>query len=60
VYLSLFGDKDKVERHQLKESLDHSKNLFESGATNRFQIYAPNVGKVPLNKTIFTNNYLYI
>jgi hypothetical protein len=60
VYLSLFGDTDKVERRQLKESIDPSKNLFESGATNRFQIHAPNVGKVQLNKTIFRNNHLYI
>ncbi len=60
MYLSLFGDKDKVERHQLKESLERSKSLFESDSTNRFQIYAPNVGKVQLNKTIFTNNHLYI
>ena len=58
VYLSIFGDKDKVERHHLKESLDKSKNLFEAGATNRFQIYAPDVGKVQLNITIATNTII--
>jgi hypothetical protein len=60
VYLSLFGDKDKLERRQLKESLEHGKDLFEAGATNRFQIYASDVGKVKLYFIIFINNYLYI
>ncbi|CAF2393043.1 unnamed protein product [Rotaria sp. Silwood2] len=46
VYISLFGDKDKLERRQLKESLDGARNLFEQGATNRFQIYAADVGKI--------------
>ncbi|CAF1369602.1 unnamed protein product [Adineta steineri] len=46
VFLSIFGDKSKVERRQLKESIDRSKNLFESGATNRFKIYATDVGKI--------------
>lgn len=46
MYVSIFGDKDKLERRALKDSLDSSGNLFESGATNRFQIYAPDVGKV--------------
>ncbi|CAF3582320.1 unnamed protein product [Rotaria sordida] len=46
VFLSLFGDKDKLERRQLKESLDQARNLFEQGATNRFQIYAADVGQI--------------
>ncbi len=48
VYLSVYGDKDKFERRQLKESLDQARNLFESGATNRFQIYSSDVGKVKI------------
>ncbi|UJR35342.1 hypothetical protein I4U23_028101 [Adineta vaga] len=46
VYLGMFGDKTKTERHQLKESIERSRNLFESGATNRFKIHAPDVGKI--------------
>jgi len=46
VYLSIYGDKNKLERRQLKESLDKSRNLFEKGALNRFQIYTEDVGKV--------------
>ncbi|CAF0762513.1 unnamed protein product [Rotaria sp. Silwood1] len=46
VFLSLFGDKNKLERRQLKESFDGARNLFEQGATNRFQIYAADVGKI--------------
>ena len=42
----MFGDKTKTERHQLKESIDRSRNLFESGATNRFKLHVPDVGKV--------------
>jgi hypothetical protein len=48
VFLSIYGDDDKLERRQLKESLDETRNLFEAGATNRFQIYAPDVGKVKI------------
>ena len=44
----MYGDKTKTERHQLKESIEKSRNLFESGATNRFKIHAADVGKVGL------------
>jgi hypothetical protein len=54
VYLSIYGDKDRFERRQLKESIDKTRNLFESGATNRFQIYAPNVGKVKIQIKIYS------
>ena len=46
VHLSIFGDKSKIEQSQLKQSVDKSKNLFEAGATNRFQVRGPDVGKV--------------
>ncbi|CAF1123841.1 unnamed protein product [Adineta ricciae] len=46
VYLGMYGDKTKTERHQLKESIEKSRNLFESGATNRFKIHAADVGKI--------------
>ena len=46
VFLSIFGDKSKIEQSQLKQSIDKSKNLFEAAATNRFQVRGPDVGKV--------------
>ncbi|CAF3318438.1 unnamed protein product [Rotaria socialis] len=46
VYISLFGDKDKLERRQLKEAIDRKLNLFESGATDRFQVFAVDFGKL--------------
>ncbi len=53
VYLSIYGDKDKLERRQLKETLDQAQNLFEANATNRFQIYTVDVGKVNNMKIYF-------
>jgi hypothetical protein len=46
VYLGMFGDKAKVERQELKETLDRTTNKFESGSVDRFVVYAPDVGKV--------------
>jgi hypothetical protein len=42
----MFGDKTNSERHQLKETVDHTSNKFETGATNKFLVKAPDVGKV--------------
>lgn len=46
VFLSIYGDKDKLERRQLEKSLEQSRNLFEHSAINRFQIYTADVGKI--------------
>lgn len=46
VFLSMFGDKASSERHELKETADRKKNKFESGSTDRFQLKAPELGKV--------------
>lgn len=51
VHLSIFGDKNQIERSELKQSVDKSRNLFEAGATNRFQVHGPDVGKVKQNLT---------
>ncbi|CAF1189274.1 unnamed protein product [Rotaria magnacalcarata] len=46
VYISIFGDKGKLERRQLKEAISGKLNLFESGATDRFQVFAADFGKI--------------
>ena len=46
VYLSLIGDKTKLERYQLKESVDKKKNLFEKGSADRFRINTSELGTV--------------
>ncbi|CAF3558596.1 unnamed protein product, partial [Adineta steineri] len=46
VYLSIFGDKDKIERSHLKETVNSSMNLFESGSVDRFSINGVDVGKI--------------
>lgn len=48
VYLSLIGDKTKLERYQLKESVDKKKNLFEKGSADRFRINTSELGTVSL------------
>ena len=44
----MFGDKTNSERHELKETVEHSINRFEKGATNRFKLKGVDVGKVIL------------
>ncbi|CAF1384950.1 unnamed protein product [Adineta steineri] len=46
VYLSIFGDKAKIEKNQLKETVDRSMNKFESGSVDKFQLYETDVGKI--------------
>ncbi len=55
VYLSIYGDKDKFERHELKDGRappQQSRNVvetisqFEKGGTDYFQIFGADVGKV--------------
>ena len=46
VYISLFGDKGKVERRHLRESVDKKRDLFEAGSIDRFQIVELDVGTV--------------
>lgn len=50
VYLSIFGDKHKIERYHLDQNSDPSHNFFESGGVDRFRISAPDVGKVKNKK----------
>lgn len=46
IYLSIFGEKNKIERYHLDQASDPSHNFFESGSTDRFHIYNVDVGKV--------------
>jgi hypothetical protein len=45
-YLSIFGDAGKLERHHLTETMDRKRDKFEKNSTDRFQIFAVDVGKV--------------
>jgi hypothetical protein len=70
VYLSIYGDKDKFERRELKDGRappQQSQNAvetvsqFEKGGTDYFQIYGADVGKVRIQilKFFFSNKLFY-
>jgi hypothetical protein len=46
VYLGLFGEKARVERRHLKETVEKTRDMFEKGSVDRFQFRARDVGKV--------------
>ena len=46
IYLSIFGEKTKIERYHLDQASDPSHNFFEAGGVDRFRIYNADVGKV--------------
>ena len=67
VYLSIYGDKDKFERRELKDGRpppQQSRNVvetltqFERDGTDWFKIYGADVGKVRIHIVKFSLNEL--
>ena len=65
VYLSIYGDKDKFERRELKDGRPppqqsgnavETMTQFERGGSDYFQIYGADVGKVRIHIVKFSLN----